>query len=179
MNRFVLKNTFIKIHIYYFLKYFYKNKRSKYRVAVKFYTESIETALTKVRRLNRSGPSLRKKLPEPANGTPPPHGTVGCACVRAGMHGSVRVWYQQLSRRKTKTDDDMDHAGSRGPARLTAHLYDLSPPNLAASVNTELIVVGFQVSATQGRHRTYVRPSTTHPHHPHKRLCFFLHTGSS
>jgi len=30
MNRFVLKNTFTKVYIYYFLpKYFYKNKRSK------------------------------------------------------------------------------------------------------------------------------------------------------
>ena len=30
MNRFVLKNTFIKVYIYYFFsKYFYKNKRSK------------------------------------------------------------------------------------------------------------------------------------------------------
>jgi hypothetical protein len=30
MNRFVLKNTFIKVHIYYFLiNIFYKNKESK------------------------------------------------------------------------------------------------------------------------------------------------------
>jgi len=30
MNRFVLKNTFIKVYIYYFFpKYFYKNNKSK------------------------------------------------------------------------------------------------------------------------------------------------------
>ena len=29
MNRFILKNTFIKVYIYFFPKYFYKNKRSK------------------------------------------------------------------------------------------------------------------------------------------------------
>jgi len=29
MNRFILKNTFIKIYIYHFYTYFYKNKKSK------------------------------------------------------------------------------------------------------------------------------------------------------
>jgi hypothetical protein len=62
------------------------------------------------------------------------------------MHGSVVPAAKSIE--EDEDDDDMDHAGS------------------LPSVNTELIVVGFEVSGTQGRHHTYVMATGQARHIP-------------